>query len=170
MEGEKHPFDCKRCDKLPKSAFKIAPATKGWMIAYPKDSLIHIHFGRATVTEEESTTDGEWAYENICNDWYANNPGVHFFVAADFLLEDDAEFPSNDAMAAWKKFLAHSQTDTVVCYRTTISMKMFVSLLAKMSKTLHKLKVVGTENEMEEHYVQWLAEQKNTSNELKTKK
>lgn len=153
----KHPFDCQRCDAHPKSAFKIAPATKGWMIAYPRESLIHIHFGRATVTEEESTTDGEWAYENICNDWYVHNPRVTFFVAADFLLEDDAEFPSDRAMAAWKKFLQHPQTGVVVCYRTTTSMKIFVSLLAKMSRTLRKVKVVGAEREMEKEYALWLA-------------
>lgn len=155
MDKNQHPFPCKRCDQFPREAFKISPATEGWLKIFPELNLIHVHFGRATVSEAESNSESLWVYEIIVNNWYNEHPNTKFFIAADFYMESDAEFPSETSKETYQKILQHPQTDAVICYRTTQGMRMFITVLIHIARTVKKLKIVKTEEEMEEEFSKW---------------
>lgn len=154
--AHKHPFSCRHCDKYPRSAFQISPATEGWLKIYPTKKLVHVHFGRATVNEKESNSEAEWVYDVLVNTWFAEHPNTKFFIAADFIMEDDSEFPSERSKEIYQEILRHPQTSMVVCYRTTPAMRMFVTILVQVSRTMRKLKIVKTEEQMEHEYQAWL--------------
>lgn len=159
MPTEKHPFTCQRCDQFEKKEFKISPVTGGWLKVYPADKLMHLHFGHPTTNEQESSAAARWVYKTVVDTWYTEYAHTKFFVAVDFFREDDSEFPSDETKKIYRQILQHPQTNRVICYNTTVGMRLIINILSQIAH-VRKMHIVRTEEEMEQEYARWLVGRK----------
>lgn len=157
MVKNSQPFICDRCRAQPKKNFHIFPATKTWLISYPEDHTVHLHFGHSTWTAEESTAQAQWIHDQFVN-IIAQGGGKRWFVLVDMSRLDDSTFPSEEAKELYRRILQLSQIDRVVFYGVSTSLAFLVTMILRFSKSVPKAKIVHVIYEAEELYRKWKEE------------
>lgn len=154
-----HPFSCQWCSQHPIEDFEHFPDTDDYLMFYPDKKAIHLHFGWATSTAEESTAETEWIYEHTVNRWLPEHPKQKFLILVDMTRSDDSELPSERSIQLYKEMFQHKQNAKTVFYGVTPSMKFFLKMVTRLSRQHDKIVVVNTKEEADKIYREWLAEQ-----------
>jgi len=151
------PFECARCaSHAPEEFFYFEP-TDTWIIIFVEDRLIHVHFGKATASAEESTTETTFLHDHTTAWVQANHPGISFCGVIHVSRADDSELPSDEAVELYKKILSHEQNGITVFYGMTPSMRFFVGMLTHLIKDGKRIHLATTADEAEAEYKTWLA-------------
>lgn len=109
-------FECDFCrNETPETVEHYAPVDD-WVLVYPKQRTIHIHFGTSTSTDKVSSEEARLVYITCVHKGYERHPKTQFFLLGDFSRGDDSEFPSNEAMRLYGKLMSHPQSDIMVGY------------------------------------------------------
>ncbi|MFH1425921.1 MAG: hypothetical protein ABIG66_00595 [Candidatus Kerfeldbacteria bacterium] len=151
----KHPFECEKCSKHSSDDFEYFGPTDDWMILYPKEQAIHIHFGWATHSEKESTAETEWLNDFASKHWFPKYPDKKFFIMVDMTRSDDSELPSQRSIQLYKELFRNKQNSKTVFYGVTHSMKFFLKMVTSLSKTPKKIVIVDTLDQALEKYDEW---------------
>ncbi len=164
MAAHKHPFTCARCALHEPKDFKHFAPTDVWIMVYPKQQLIHIHFGSATANDKESTAETAFVYKHTTAWVEKHAPGIPFCGMIDLSRADDSELPSNETLELYKKMLSHEQNGLTIFYSMTPSMKFFVGMLKHLIKDGNRIRLYETIDEANAEYDKWLAEQVTAKN------
>jgi hypothetical protein len=154
-----YPFNCSRCSQLPADQLSYFAATDSWLAVYPKERLVHVHFGVSTATDEESTAESEWVYDQSTKRLETEWPGVPFFGIVDLSRADDSELPSNASLEFYKKMMAHPQNAMTVFYASTPGLKFFINMIKNFSHAYAHMAVVDSAAEAEARYLEWWQKQ-----------
>lgn len=148
---------CKRCSQQSDSKFTVFEPMQDAMIAYPDQQLIHIHFG-ITLADDDLNIEEAKAMEQFLKKTVADNPDTVFFIVGDMSTGNDSEFVPPESLKIYRDILKHPHTRDGVIYGGTYAMNELLSLLFSVTKT--NVKLARTQEEAEEIYQQWLAQQK----------
>lgn len=147
------PFTCAECSKHDVEEFERFLPVDDWLLAYPEQQLVHLHFGGPTTHEEMSTEETTWIL-NVSNQLYNKFPNKTFCVIVDMSRSDDSEFPSHDSIALYKQLLHNPQTGKVIFYGVSPGMTFFIKMLTSV---IHgKISIADTKQQADAEYTSWL--------------
>lgn len=150
-----HPFDCSECAQLSKNNFTIFQdgIVDDWLIAYPEQRSIHVHFGYATTSETENIAEAKFVQKFLLH-CAAQYLAIQFFLFVDASRGDNSEFIPSESMHIYKTILNHPQLQHGVFYGGTTALQYIFKLLLHFSK--RDVKIVSTKAEADQCYQAWL--------------
>ncbi len=152
------PFKCPRCRTMPKAAFAINPVTDDWMILFPDEQLIHIHFGPSTHEVKQNNVMGDFIL-----DWWnkitKEHSGKRLFFINDLTRKDDSEVIEGRMREVLKIIRAHPQDGGGATYGQTYAMSFMLNLVAMFTRRAVNLKKSLAECEAE--YELWFSDSSN---------
>lgn len=154
-----YPFECSRCASHPISDFEIYspnPEVNDWMIVFPEEQLLHIHYGQSVQEEALNTQEAEFV-QHVLLSWVKKYPGKKFFIVVDGSRGDDSEMISEPARKIYMDILRHPQLGQGVFYGFTPGMNFYINML--LFVTRKKIRMLGTLKEAEAEYQRWFAKQ-----------
>lgn len=132
MESTELSFECELCNAQPPESFAHFDVLDNWIGFYPEQQMLHIHFGRATHTQDESDQEADWLDTSILSFW-KQHPGVQFYVLIDLSRADDSEFPSEKSRNVYRSLLGNDQMYKTVFFGVTPAMRFLIKTLVHVS-------------------------------------
>lgn len=146
-------FNCPKCAKQPDKAFGTYEKFNDWWIAYPEDSVIHIHYGESTHSEVDNTKESQDLRDFILKT-LEKYPDKKFFLIADFETLDSSEAVSGASMRIFINILKSQQIAGLSVYGSSADFSVFVKQLISI---FSKVSLVDTYKEAEAMYQKWFS-------------
>lgn len=155
MAMSQYPFDCKECNQRPKPDFAIfqEQTIDDWLIAYPEQRSIHLHYGYATIDEADNAAEAKFIQQFLFA-VAVKYPNTKFFLFVDMSRGDNSESVPPESMQIYKSILKHPQLQQGVFYGGTTAMNYILKLLLFLSN--RNINIVSTKEEADQLYQKWL--------------
>ncbi len=137
----------------PQSEFVFFEPVEDYLMCYPEDNIIHVHFGFPTHDDPGNIAEAKFV-QKFFKDQFAQYPNKKFFVLVDFSRVDDSEFVPPEAMDIYKEVISSKHIDHGVIYGATVGLNMLMKLLLFATHRQH-IKSVGTREAADKEYQAW---------------